>query len=98
MPRISSLILVIVALRWLPNPSALASSTWYVNGVNGNDNNNCLSSTTACKTIGQAVSRASAGDTIKVAAATYYENLTLGRSLQIIGAGARTTIIDGGGV
>ena len=31
---------------------AAAATTWYVNGVTGSDNNNCLSPTTACKTIG----------------------------------------------
>ena len=79
-------------------PTALASTTWYVNGVSGNDANNCLSSSTACKTIGHAISLASSGDSIKVAAATYTENLTIGFSLTITGSAASTTIIDGGGV
>jgi len=79
-------------------PAALASNTWYVDGVNGNDNNNCLSPQTACKTIGHAISLASSGDSIMVAPATYTENLTIGISLKIIGSGAATTIVDGGGV
>lgn len=33
-----------------------------------------------------------------VAPATYTENLTIGFSLKVIGSGAKTTIIDGGGV
>jgi len=65
--------------------------------VSGSDNNNCLSSTTACKTIGHAISHASSGDSIKVAAATYTENLTIGISLSAAGPFAGTTIIDGGG-
>jgi len=77
-------------------PTALASTTWYVNGVTGRDSNNCKSPTTACKTIGHAVSIAVSGDTIIVAAATYQENLTIGKSLKVIGSGASTTIIDGG--
>ena len=32
-----------------------------------------------------------------VAAATYSENLTIGISLNVLGAGASTTVIDGGG-
>ena len=32
-------------------PTALASTTWYVDGVNGSDSNNCLAADTACKTI-----------------------------------------------
>ena len=79
------------------SPAALANSTWYVNGVTGSDTDNCLSPTTACKTIRHTVSLAISGDTIRVAAATYTENLTLDESLNILGAGASTTIIDGGG-
>jgi hypothetical protein len=78
--------------------AAMASTTWYVNGVSGSDNNNCTSPTTACKTIGHAISLASSGDTIMVAAATYAENLTIGISVNLIGSGAGTTIIDGGGI
>jgi hypothetical protein len=79
-------------------PNALASNTWYVNGVSGSDGNNCTSPTTACKTIGHAISLASSGDSIMLAAATYKENLTIGFGLKIVGSGAKTTIIDGGGI
>jgi hypothetical protein len=51
---------------------------------------------TPCKTIGHAISLASSGNTVKVAAATYTENLTISVSLKVIGEGAKTTIIDGG--
>lgn len=78
--------------------SALASTTWYVNGVSGNDSNNCMSSVTACKTIGHAISLASSGDSVRVAPARYTENLTISTSLKIVGAGANATILDGGGV
>jgi hypothetical protein len=64
----------------------------------GNDSNDCKSSLTACKTIGHAISLASSGDSVIVAAATYTENLTIGLSLGLIGSGASATIIDGGGV
>jgi hypothetical protein len=77
--------------------SVASASTRYVDGVNGSDMNNCLSSESACKTIGHAVSLASSGDSIMVAAATYSENLTIGTSLTLIGSSAATTIIDGGG-
>jgi hypothetical protein len=75
--------------------TALATTTWYVNGVSGSDSNSCLLTTTACKTIGHAISLAASGDTIKVAAATYSENLHIRFSLKLIGSGANTTIIDG---
>jgi hypothetical protein len=78
--------------------TALVSSTWYVDGVHGSDTNDCRSLQTACKTIGHAISLASSGDSIVVAAATYTENLTIGFSLKVIGSGASTTIIDGRGV
>jgi hypothetical protein len=76
-------------------PTALASTTWYVNGVTGSNNNNCKTPQTACKTIGRAISHASWGDSIMVASATYAENLTIGKNLTIVGSGA-STIIDGG--
>jgi hypothetical protein len=76
-------------------PTALASTTWYVNGVSGRDSNNCKSLTAPCKTIGHAILLAASGDSIIVAEATYYEHLTIGKSLKVIGSGASTTIIDG---
>ena len=76
-------------------PTTLASITWYVDGVNGNDSDDCKLTSTACKTIGHAISLASSGDSIIVAPATYTENLTIGLSLNVIGSGASTTIIDG---
>jgi hypothetical protein len=79
-------------------PAASASTTWYVNGVSGSDSNNCTSPTTPCKTIGRAISLAASGDTVTVAAATYTENLTINIIVKVIGSGASTTIIDGGGV
>ena len=92
----SSLLLLVLFLALAP--TALASSTWYVDGVNGSDNNDCTSPQAACKTIGHAISLASSGDSIMVAAATYTENLSIGFSLKVIGSGAATTIIEGGGV
>jgi hypothetical protein len=67
----------------------------YVNGAKGSDSNNCKSAQHACKTIGHAIGLASSGDTVKVAASTYKENLDIGISLNILGANARTTIVDG---
>jgi hypothetical protein len=85
------------ALLLLLPVSALAQPiVWYVNGISGNDSNNCQTAETACKTIGHAISRALFGDSIMVAAATYTENLAISFSLNVIGSGASTTIIDGG--
>ena len=77
--------------------TALATTTWYVNGVSGSNSNDCTSATTACKTVGHAISLAASGDSIRVATATYKEHLTIGISLKILGSGAKTTILDGSG-
>jgi len=87
--------LLTVALFLAVAAHALASTTWYVNGVSGNDSSNCLSPSTACKTIGHAISLASSGDSLMVAAATYAEHLSISFSLRILGSGSTTTIIDG---
>ncbi len=94
--RASASSLLLLALFLALAPTASAGSTWFVDGVHGSDNNNCKTPQTACKTIKHAISLASSGDSIMVAAATYNENLTISKSLTIIGSGARTTIVDGG--
>jgi hypothetical protein len=91
----TSFLLVVVFLALAP--TAAVATTWYVNGGSGNDSNNCKSPTTACKTIGQAISLSATGDTIKVAAATYREHIGIPFSLRIVGSGASTTAIDGQG-
>jgi hypothetical protein len=78
--------------------AALASTTWYVNGLTGSDSNPCLASQAPCKTIGHAISNSASGDSIRVASATYAEHITIASSLNLIGSGASTTIIGGGPV
>jgi predicted outer membrane repeat protein len=75
--------------------STTVANTWYVNGVNGDDGNNCKSTATACATIGHAIALAASGDTIQIAAATYQENLGIPFNLTLNGAKAATTIVDG---
>jgi hypothetical protein len=89
--------LLLMALCPAMGLTASASTTRYVNGVTGSDSNNCLSPTTACKTIGHAISLSLSGDSIRVSAATYKENLGIDFNLNILGSSAATTIIDGGG-
>jgi hypothetical protein len=96
MPHLPIRVIVTVLLFTLAT-TAFASTTWYVNGVNGSDSNNCKSPATACKTIGHAISLAASGDSVIVAAATYAENLSIGFNLTILGSNAQTTIIEGGG-
>jgi predicted outer membrane repeat protein len=83
----------VLALIMLSSP-ALAG-TWYVDGVHGDDGNNCKTKATACATIGHAISLAASGDTIQIAAATYQENLSIPFNLTLNGAKAATTIVDG---
>ena len=75
---------------------ALAAGTWYV-APGGSDANDCLSPATACQTIGGAIGKAAPGDTIAIAAGTYQENLILTAGFTLVGAGAKETVIDGGG-
>ena len=88
---------VVALILFAAVPTALASTTWYVNGVSGSNSNNCLSASTPCKTIGHAIYLAHSGDSIRVAAATYTGGLTIpkSRNLTIVGSGAIKTIIDG---
>lgn len=76
-------------------PTLPLSSTFYVNGRRGNDNNNCMSPVRACKTIAHAVHISASGDSIDVAAALYPENVTIHHSVRIHGAGPDKTIVDG---
>jgi hypothetical protein len=86
---------LVLAFLLLPGGSALAASTWYVDGVNGSDANDCLSPSTACSTIGAAITKTSAGDTIVVAAGVYSENVVITKNLTINGAGPASTIVNG---
>jgi len=88
--------LAVMVLSLALAPAALASNKWYVDGVNGDDGNNCRSWANACGTIGHAISLSASGDSILIAAATYEENLNIPFSLNLSGADAKKTIIDGG--
>ncbi len=68
--------------------------TWFV-ATDGNDINDCLTTTTACLTITEAMSRTAAGDQINVARGTYSENLILGIDLSLMGELPMGTVIDG---
>lgn len=77
---------------------AQGGTTYFVNATTGSDSNTCLATNAACLTITEAISKATSGDTIEIAAGTYTENILVEKALTLHGAGAETTIIDGGGV
>ena len=73
-----------------------AAGPWYVSS--SGDDSDCLSWATACTTINGALGKAGSGDTIYIDAGTYAESLSLNNiTLTLTGAGADTTVIDGGG-
>ncbi len=81
--------MVALALPLAAAPAALAApTTWYVNGNTGSNNNSCTEPAQACKTISAMVNQAKSGDTIKVAAGTYPEAVTIGKELTLEGAQA----------
>jgi hypothetical protein len=82
---------------WSVSKAAPGATTFYVNGSAGDNDFDCLSAGTACETIGEAIGKATWGDTIQIAAGVYYENLYV-QDLTLIGAGKDITIIDGGKV
>lgn len=70
---------------------------WFV-APTGRDTNTCTSADQPCRTIQGALTKAGDGHgVINVAAGTYLENVTIRASIAISGAGAATTIVDGGG-
>src|SRR5262245_37886571 len=89
------LIVLLAALVAIPVAPARAAIVRFVakTGVNIGD---C--SLIACLTITYAIGQALAGDTLNIAAGVYVENLSLSKNLTLNGAGAASTILDGGAI
>ena len=73
---------------------ASASGVWYVS-TTGTNQSDCLSPATACRTITHALTKAFPNDTIIIASGLYTENLTISKSIVLVGASTNSTIIDG---
>jgi len=85
------LLLAMGAVRPIEVALAQGPTIRYVDCISGSDNGDCTAS--PCQTIGYALSQANNGDTIRVAACTYTESLTLDKPVSLIGDGADDTII-----
>ena len=76
----------------------------YINAASGQDffpgpiPNNCRTPGLPCKTIQRTVDVACPGEVVHVAAGTYTEQVTIGKSLTVIGAGASLTTVKAPGV
>ena len=81
-----------VALVAPATAGASGGNKLYVDATNGNDGNTCTTPTSACKTIGGALSLAVNGSKIEVAAGSYPEQLVINKSVSIIGTANQTTI------
>lgn len=100
------LLSLLLALVWLSNAARETDATglqtpltaWYVDAATGDDGNDCLTPASACLTVGGAVGKASAGDTIQIAPGTYVENLDINFDLAFVGSGMDATFLDGGQV
>src|SRR5262245_45728261 len=93
-PSVLIICLLFVGFTFSHVSQAASAMTWYV-APTGNDGNDCLTTITACKTVGGAVAKAGGGDRVSVATGVYTEHLILDKSLTITGAGADATILEG---
>jgi hypothetical protein len=72
---------------------AAAASVYFVSPF-GDDTGPCTSAATACATVTQAIADSSPGDTIRLAAGTYVEQVVLTSSRIIVGAGQDESTIQ----
>lgn len=87
-PRIRSVAFIATSLTLAMTAQA---ATLNINPT-GSDSGNCQAS--ACQTITYALTQATNGDTLQIAAGTYAEELTINKSVTLQGAGNTATIIQ----
>ncbi len=71
-------------------------TTWYV-ATWGNDDNDCQTWRTACRTINNARIKAAEGDVIHIGPGVFRETLLFFTSVTLVGSGPNRTIVDGRG-
>jgi len=92
---ITGLVVIGSCLTMSASPVRSAASTWFVSS-SGQDTNDCRTAVTPCATIGAAIGKGGAGDTIRIGPGTYGERLLISKDLIVIGAGSGVTALDGG--
>ncbi|HEV2859708.1 MAG TPA: MopE-related protein [Pyrinomonadaceae bacterium] len=76
-------------------PETQCTAVCYVNAATGNDAYGGDTPATAKKTIQAAVTQVSPGGTVHVASGTYHEDVSVGKTLSLLGAGYNTTTVSG---
>jgi hypothetical protein len=76
--------------------STLPTGPYYYVDTLGDDLNDCLSPSSACRTVQGAHDKAPTGSAVIVAPGTFTENITIDQDLTLRGFGATDTVIDGG--
>src|SRR5947199_310942 len=71
-----------------PPPAAGSGGTTFNVSTSGSDSNSCGPVASPCKTIGQAIANAAAGDTVSVGPGTYHELVVVPKQLTLLGFGA----------
>ncbi|NNE69306.1 MAG: DUF11 domain-containing protein [Rhodothermales bacterium] len=106
---VSRALLLIGVLCLIVPPRQAAAQDIFVS-ASGSDFNSCTTSGSACRSIGVAISKATAGDVISVGAGTYAESVVVDRSVTLLGAqagvahtsrtegGASESIVDASGL
>lgn len=97
---ISFLIFMLIFSPWALSHNqvrALGGQSLYVS-TTGNDADDCLSPANPCRTVQGAISKASSGDVVNIAAGVYYENIVVKNGVDLRGMGMFSTIIDASGV